>query len=153
MDGVNAPAPRIRIAGVDDAAEIARLSAQLGYPASADEFAARLAHLLALPRQCAVFVADADERISTLLGFVAMERHYTLESGERAEIATLVVDVTARRRGIGEALVRAGEDWARGFGFQEVRVRSNVQRAESHPFYERAGYVRAKTQHAYRKAL
>jgi hypothetical protein len=34
-----------------------------------------------------------------------------------------------------------------------MTVRSNVVRAESHPFYERLGYVRSKTQHAYRKHL
>jgi hypothetical protein len=28
-----------------------------------------------------------------------------------------------------------------------------VARTESHPFYERLGYARAKTQHAYRKRL
>lgn len=146
-------APPIRTAGVDDAAEIARLSAQLGYPASAGEFAARLAHLLAQPRQYAVFVADADERTSALLGYVAMERRYTLESGERTEIAALVVDTAARRRGVGEALVRAGEHWVRETGMTDVFVRSNVLRAESHPFYERAGYARTKTQHTYRKVL
>ena len=38
-------------------------------------------------------------------------------------------------------------------GLPEVSVRSNVVREESHPFYERLGYTRAKTQHVYRKAL
>ena len=32
-------------------------------------------------------------------------------------------------------------------------VRSNVTRPESHPFYERLGYERIKTQHSYRKTL
>jgi hypothetical protein len=32
-------------------------------------------------------------------------------------------------------------------------VRSNVVRAESHQFYERLGYARVKTQHAYRKRI
>ena len=39
----------------------------------------------------------------------------------------------------------------RGLGV--IAVRSNVARTESHPFYERLGYVRTKTQHAYRKHL
>ena len=34
-----------------------------------------------------------------------------------------------------------------------MTVRSNVVRHESHPFYERVGYERTKTQHAYRKRL
>jgi hypothetical protein len=43
--------------------------------------------------------------------------------------------------------------WAAGRALDVITVRSNVARAESHPFYERLGYVRAKTQHAYRKHL
>jgi hypothetical protein len=35
----------------------------------------------------------------------------------------------------------------------EHRVRSNVARELSHPFYESLGYERAKTQHVYRKTL
>jgi len=33
------------------------------------------------------------------------------------------------------------------------KTRSNAVRAESHPFYQRLGYARTKTQHYYRKAL
>jgi hypothetical protein len=36
---------------------------------------------------------------------------------------------------------------------RSISVRSNVARLESHPFYERLGYVRTKTQHAYAKQL
>ena len=53
----------------------------------------------------------------------------------------------------GGALVAEVERWAAGRGLAEVSVRSNVVREESHPFYARLGYVRAKTQHVYRKAL
>jgi len=34
-----------------------------------------------------------------------------------------------------------------------LRVRSNVARAQSHPFYAAMGYDRVKTQHVYCKAL
>jgi hypothetical protein len=36
-------------------------------------------------------------------------------------------------------------------GLAVVTVRSNVVRVESHPFYERLGHVRGKTQHVYTK--
>jgi hypothetical protein len=45
------------------------------------------------------------------------------------------------------------EQWAANRGLDQMTVRSNVARAESHPFYQRLGYIRAKTQHAYHKAL
>jgi GNAT superfamily N-acetyltransferase len=63
------------------------------------------------------------------------------------------VDACARRSGAGRALVAAIERWAASRGVAQVSVRSNVVRVESHPFYERLGYTRVKTQHSYRKNL
>ncbi|WP_123770075.1 GNAT family N-acetyltransferase [Vulcaniibacterium tengchongense] len=133
---------------MDDAAELARLCAQLGYPQAAAEFEARLRRVLASPDH-PVLVATHDDR--ALLGFVALERRLLLESGEVVEIAALAVDAQARRRGIARALLAAAEDWARRIGIAELVVRSNVARAESHPFYQGVGFRRAKTQHVYRK--
>jgi len=58
-----------------------------------------------------------------------------------------------RGRGAGRQLVEAVERWAAARGLDEISVRSNVVRPDAHPFYERLGYIRAKTQHAYRKAV
>ncbi len=140
----------IRRAGVGDAAEISRLSAQLGYPAPVEAFEDRLRKLLASP-QHAVFVADAGD--GRLAGFIAVERRLIIEYGERAEIAALVVDAQIRRGGVGRALVAEAERWAADLGLHDMVVRSNAVRAESHPFYESQGYGRIKTQHVYRKPL
>ena len=144
-------ASAIRVATIADAAEIARLSAQLGYPAPVETFAARLRRLLD-SRVHAVLVAasDADRHLA---GFIALEQRITLESGERVEIVGLVVDADARRGGVGRSLVAAAEQWAGDHGLDEVFLRSNVVRPEAHPFYEGLGYTRTKTQHAYRKRL
>ena len=64
-----------------------------------------------------------------------------------------MVDTRHRGLGVGRLLVTAVEQWAWERGLDQMAVRSNVARSESHPFYERLGYVRAKTQHAYRKRL
>jgi GNAT superfamily N-acetyltransferase len=140
----------LRRARIDDAAELARLSGQLGYPQQADAFERRLRRLL-ISADHPVLVATEDD--TRLLGFIAIERRLLLEAGERVEIVGLVVDDAARRRGIGQALVRAAEDWARTLGVGELAVRSNVLRDQSHPFYEGAGFQRTKTQHVYRKRL
>jgi GNAT superfamily N-acetyltransferase len=139
----------LRAAGIEDAAEIARLAGELGYPVSPSDMAARLAALLPQPWQ-RVTVADGG---AALLGWIAAERRLTLESGERVEIVGLVVGAAARRGGIGRRLVADAEEWARRQGFDAIVVRSNVARELSHPFYERLGYVRRKTQHVYLKAL
>ena len=139
-----------RDATVGDAAEISRLSAQLGYPAPVEAFETRLRKLLR-SSQHAVFVVDANN--GRLAGFIAVEQRLIIEYGERAEIAALVVDAEIRRGGVGRALVAAAERWAAELGMQDLVVRSNAARAESHPFYESLGYERTKTQHVYRKPL
>jgi GNAT superfamily N-acetyltransferase len=141
--------PRIRGATLDDAADIARLCGELGYPAAAQDMHARLALLLP---QATQFIAVA-EREHALYGWIAAERRVLLEYGERAEIVGLVVDARARRTGVGQALVAAAERWACGQGLREIAVRSNIARIESHPFYKRLGFVRRKTQHNYAKPL
>lgn len=143
-------AATLRRARIGDAAELARLSEQLGYPQQAVEFERRLRRLLISADHPVVVATDDDTH---LLGFIAIERRLILEAGERVEIVGLVVDDAARRRGIGQALVRAAEDWARSLGVGEVFVRSNIVREQSHPFYESNGYERTKTQHVYRRRL
>lgn len=140
----------LREARVEDAAEIARLAGELGYPADADAMHARLRGLLPLRRH-RIVVAEGGR--GELSGWIAVERRFTLESGERIEIVGLVVDAAARGSGVGRRLVASAEQWALVQGFDAIGVRSNVVRAGSHPFYERLGFARVKTQHVYRKAL
>jgi GNAT superfamily N-acetyltransferase len=141
--------PIIRHARVEDAEEIARLSGELGYVTAADVMRERLAVLVAHPDHH-IRVLDNDDGLH---GWVASERRRILEAGERIEIIGLVVDARYRGTGIGRALVTEAEQWARQLGFDVVCVRSNVLRDSSHPFYERMGYARRKTQHFYVKAL
>jgi len=140
----------IRRATLSDAAAIAALSGELGYPASAQEMSVRLAVLLP---QAAQFVAVAATPADDVVAWISAEHRLLLEYGEKAEIVGLVVGAAARRTGVGKALVRAVEQWAREQGLAIVSVRSNAARVESHPFYERLGFVRIKTQHSYEKSL
>jgi len=139
----------IRPARIGDAAEIARLSEELGYPAAAKDMAERLAALLQRPEH-GVVVAES---CGNLLGWAAVEARTLLVTGRKAELMGLVVDSKARRRGVGLALVRAAEEWAREQGIDLMTVRSNAVRTESHPFYERLGYTHTKSQHVYLKRL
>lgn len=103
-----------------------------------------------LSRTDEVVLVAGTERESTL-GWIHGAEQRLLESGRRCEILGLVVDSAHRRAGVGQQLVAAVEQWAAGRGLVEVSVRSNVARPESHPFYERLGFRRTKTQHVYRK--
>jgi len=140
---------QIRPARPDDAEEIARLSLELGYPASVEAIAANLASLLASARYLVAVAAQG----SRLLGWAVVERRLALESGARAELTGLVVGISARRRGVGKSLVAAAEHWGSGQGLGSIYVRSNAARQESHPFYLSLGYHRKKTQHTYEKPL
>ena len=97
-----------------------------------------------------IFVADSPTGI---VGWFHGAERDTLESDLRCEILGLVVDPEHRSRGIGGRLVAALEAWGGARGLEEMAVRSNVTRAESHPFYQRQGYVRVKTSHIYRKPI
>ena len=144
------PAFAIETARLEHAGEIARLSGELGYPATPDEIVQRLTNLSATSHAYVAVAAAPDGR---LLGWMVVERHCGLESGEQAELAGLVVSSDARRLGVGRALVAAAEAWTRAGGFPTLRVRSNVLRAESHAFYRGVGFVPVKTQHTYEKSL
>ena len=139
----------IRGAQPGDAAEMARLSIQLGYPMTADEITRRLAVLL--PNELHyIAVAVSGSR---MLGRVHCEHRSGIEAGERAELMALVVDVDARRGGVGRQLVEAAERWALSRDLSSLVVRSNAARELSHPFYLALGFSRDKTQHVYSKAL
>ena len=138
----------IRKATAADATVVAGLSGQLGYPVNADVMAARLGRILQRDDHV-VFVAEETE----VLGWIHVAEQEILETGRLAEVWGLVVSDQHRRRGIGGRLIEAAEAWTRARGLEQISLRSNVIRPESHPFYERLGFTRYKTQHAYRKRL
>ena len=140
----------IRAATLDDAADIARLSAQLGYPADVAVFADRLQRMLRLPTHAVLVCEGEGDRLA---GFIGLEQRLMIESGDKVEVVGLVVDANARRSGAGRRLIAAAEDWARARGLAELFLRSNIVRPEAHAFYPALGFERSKTQHVYRKAL
>jgi GNAT superfamily N-acetyltransferase len=140
----------IRKAKVADATRLAELSEVLGYPVKAEVIRRRLERLLAKPDHV-VFVAEVPRAL--VAGWIHAAEQDILEVGRSGEILGLVVAANRRGEGIGRRLVERVECWAAERGLERVSVRSNVTRVESHPFYERTGYVRVKTQHAYRKSI
>lgn len=140
---------QIRTAEPSDVPAITQLVEQLGYPASEADIAHRLDQLQADPRHRVVLAVRGD----AVLGFIAAEQRLILETGKFVEIVGLVVAAGARKQGIGGQLLAVAESWARERGMASIRVRSNTARIESHPFYERHGYTRKKTQHVYAKNI
>jgi GNAT superfamily N-acetyltransferase len=140
----------IRTATLSDASALAELSNMLGYPASSDVMEQRLGRLTVRSDNVVLVAAAVSGEI---LGWIHGAEQESLESGQRCEILALVVDAQYRGGGVGRRLVAAVEEWALSRSLLQVIVRSNANRLESHPFYERLGYERSKTQHAYQKQL
>ncbi len=140
---------KIRRALREDAAAIARLSGQLGYPATSEQIRSRFAVLEPDPK-VAILVA---ELAGAVVGWVQLLDQQILETGSRVEVAALVVDETVRGSGIGRRLMERAEEWARERGYNTVQLRSNVTRAAAHAFYERLGYKHIKTSKTFRKLI
>jgi GNAT superfamily N-acetyltransferase len=141
---------KIRRARPADAARIAALSGQLGYPAATKQMSARLRRALR-DKNGACFVAETREE--GVIGWVHASVTPLLEVERRAEVNGLVVEDKARSRGAGWSLLEAAEKWARKMGCAGMSVRSNVIRDRAHAFYLRHGYQHYKTQKAFRKTL
>jgi GNAT superfamily N-acetyltransferase len=127
----------IRPAAADDADAISALLAELGYPATPAEVPARLDALAAHPGTVAL-VAELDREV------VGLATCHVYPSIHRTEpVAWLTSLVTARRargKGVGTALVRSVESWARAQGAARLSLTSGTQRTEAHAFYGRLGY-------------
>ena len=126
----------IRPAGSDDAAAVAALLAQLGYPADAGAIPARLQAIEAAGG--AVFLATVDGDAAA--GLVGVQAYPVLHApAPVAYLTALVVATSARGRGVGRALVEAAERWARDAGCGRLAVTSGEHRDDAHAFYPRVG--------------
>jgi GNAT superfamily N-acetyltransferase len=140
----------IRRARPEDAAVIAVLATQLGYPSTLEETEGRLRDVLAQPESEVLVAMDED---GTVIGYGHVFGAHRVDSDPFAEIGALVVDETRRRRGTGAALVKAMEAWAIEHGYRELRVRSNVVRERAHAFYDRMGFGRVKRQQVFARPI
>ncbi len=141
---------KIRRAKTADAARLADLSSQLGYPATAAQLRRRLRGIRPAALN-AVFVAEGHD--AGVVGWLHVSKQALLESDIRAEVNGLVVADGHRSLGAGARLLAVAEDWARKHGCKSMSVRSNVIRERAHKFYERNGYEHYKTQKSFRKPL
>ena len=134
----------------EDAAAVADLTRQLGYPASESEIRRRF-DFIKERWDARLLVAKRPDL--PIVGWIHVQAVYLLEADPRAEIWGLVVSEAARGLGVGRALVEAAEEWAVRLNLDVVVVRSNQIRLQAKGFYERLGYEVTKTQTTFRKTL
>jgi GNAT superfamily N-acetyltransferase len=120
-----------------DAAAIAQLMTELGYPATAGQIPARL-EALAFDPSTVVWVGELDGDVVALgTGKVFAVIN---ADGPTAQLTALVVAERVRGRGVGREMVRAAEEWARARGATRLTLTSAVHRERAHEFYKRLGY-------------
>jgi GNAT superfamily N-acetyltransferase len=148
-DAAGAPhrPPIIREARPEDAAAVAALSGELGYPIPAEHAAAHIRH----PGGITLLVADRGD--GRVIGWIELAVRRTIEFGEAAEIQAFVVTERERGRAVGSELLAAAERWARDRRLARIRVRSNVIRERTHRFYLERGYAERKRQVVFDKML
>jgi GNAT superfamily N-acetyltransferase len=135
----------VRPAVPEDAAALAGLVGELGYPTTLDEMRARLA-LVGARDHVQALVAVGDGRP---VGLLTLEIRLLLDRpGPIGRVASLVVSESWRGRSVGRALMAAAEAACAEAGCVAVEVTSNVSREGAHAFYERLGYARTSVRFA-----
>nr|WP_067060206.1 GNAT family N-acetyltransferase [Mucilaginibacter sp. L294] len=130
----------IRIANINDAANIKSLLNQLGYPTQSEQLTDKIVKLINHPDQSLVVYDDAGVKAVMSIHFVPQ----IALDGDFAIISYLAVDESARSEGIGRKLedycVRLAEDR----NCDRIQVHCNIRRTEAHRFYERQGYQESR---------
>ena len=139
MTRLVAPSSVIRRARASDAREVARLYAQLVSNPALSVLPERLADLEG-SAQAALFVADGGERLSgtVLVGLCpdVMFGHQPF-----AVVENIVVDIDARGRGVGAALLREVDRFCLAADCSKIMLLSALGRPGAHAFFERLGYA------------
>lgn len=139
----------LRPATTDDAAAIAELLTQLGYPTLVDAARARLADLIRRGPPDRVIVADQDGKVVAVMTLhLTPELHRARPIGR---VTALVVDESVRGSGVGAEMMEEAERILREDGAGLLELTSNMRRVDAHRFYERLGYQ--KTSFRFAKEL
>ncbi|WP_421724724.1 GNAT family N-acetyltransferase [Bauldia sp.] len=122
----------------DDASDMAALMTALGYPASPDQMAVRLARLTDRADHQTLIATDGGQVVGMVAGYLVPGLHDDAPVGQ---IISLVVSETVRGRGVGRQLAAAIETWFRTAGVSRVSVTSHLRRKDAHAFYQGIGYA------------
>lgn len=101
----------------------------------------------------AVFVAEAEDDSSHIAGVIHVEKYNVLYFPTMANILGIAVSADFRRQGIGSALLKRAEEWARENGASSMRLNSGESRKQAHEFYRAQGYIDDKKQMRFIKEL
>ena len=131
---------QLRPARDADIGAIRELVRQLGYEPSASALAATFQRLITEPDHRVLVAVDGD----TLLGVLTLHWAPLLQyEAQAARIMTLVVDESARGKGVGKLLVERAAEIATEMGCETLELTTALHRKEAHAFYHAIGFETA----------
>ena len=127
-----------------DIPKIAELSIALGYPTTFSEMEERMKNMLPYPDYKTI-VAVKEKKI---VGYMGMLKIFFWEkNGCFIRIQALVVKKTARKSGVGKALINYAEKWGHEIGATWITLNcgNKEERTDAHKFYPKMGFQSVST--------
>lgn len=133
----------IRECCIDDANYIQELNCyEMGYDYSLENTMLKLEKILNSKKD-KIFVAMVG---NIVVGYVHANDYDVIYAPSMKNIMGIAVSSAYRRSGIGGALLRKIEEWAKASGAKGVRLVSGATRTGAHEFYRHLGYDGGKEQ-------
>lgn len=139
----------IRVGNPSDIPALCNLASQLGYVVSRSEMTRRLEPYESRADHCLFVAVDGPHVVGMLNGSLHLDLCYE----PQVELQALVVDESARGKGVGKALLAEFEAWARSHEVTVIKLGSRETRRDAHRFYLREGFELEKIHHILQKRL
>ena len=140
----------VRQAIVSDAEDIYNINkTSLGYDYDLDKQRNNLEAVLNDKTQV-IFVAVLGNKV---VGYIHLTSYDVIYADTYKNCLGLAVDNDYKRMGIGSALLKQGEMWAKENGAIGIRLCSGVERENAHKFYKSQGYIENKLQKNLKKVF
>ena len=133
----------IRQAKISDAKDIYYINkTSLGYDYDFEKQKLKIEAVLNDETQV-IFVAEIDSKV---VGYIHLVNYDVIYADNFKNCLGLAVDNDYKRNGIGAALLKQAEIWAKENGAAGIRLCSGAERENAHKFYESQGYAVTKLQ-------
>lgn len=136
-----------KITDIEDIYNINKIS--LGYDYDLEKQKNKLKLILEDSTQV-VFVAEKDNKI---VGYVHLANYNIIYMDSFINCLALAVDNDYKRNGIGSALIKQAEIWAKENGAVGIRLCSSIEREKAHEFYLSQGFFVSKLQKNFKKVF
>lgn len=133
----------VRQAVISDAKDIYYINkTSLGYDYDLEKQKAKIQAVLNDSTQV-IFVAETDNKV---VGYIHLVNYDVIYADNFKNCLGLAVDNDYKRNGIGSALLKQAEIWAKENGAAGIRLCSGIEREKAHKFYQSQGYEVTKLQ-------